>query len=81
MEYEDKDYEDFDMFNTDRDIVKEYINFKKEVEVPRPMLRDGCNLDEFKSFTLLWRLYAECHDEMDDRERRQQLLRCIEGPL
>ena len=41
MEYEVKYYEDFDMFNTDRDIVKEYINFKKGVEVPRPMLRDG----------------------------------------
>ena len=31
MEYEDKDYEGFDMFNTDRDIVKEYINFKKKM--------------------------------------------------
>ena len=34
VEYEDKDHEDFDMLNTDRDIVKEYINLKKKVEVP-----------------------------------------------
>jgi hypothetical protein len=86
MEYEDKDYEDFDMLNTDRVIVKGHINFKfkenkKEVEVTRPTLRDGCNLDEFKSFTLQWRLYAGCQGEMNDRELRQQLLNCTDGPL
>ena len=73
-------------FNTDRDIAKghitfqfkedredeEYINLKKKVEVQRPMLREGCNLDEFKS---------EYNDGMDDRELRQQLLRCLDEPL
>ena len=78
-------------FDTDRDIVKGYktFHYKKErenenyklKEVPPPMLRDGCNLDEFKSFTLLWRLYAECNDGMDDRELRQELLRCLDEPL
>jgi hypothetical protein len=40
VEYENKDHEDFDMLNTHSDIVKEYINFKKKVEVPCPMLQD-----------------------------------------
>ena len=93
---EEREHKELDEeFNTDRDIAmghitfkfkedredEEYINLKKKVEVPRPMLCDGCKLDEFKSFTLLWRLYAECNDGMDDRELRQQLLRCLDGPL
>ena len=76
-----KEYKEFDEeFNTDRDIAKGNITFQskeerededyKLQEVLRPMLRDGCNLEEFKSFTLLWRLCAKCHDEMDDRELR-----------
>jgi hypothetical protein len=64
-----EEHEEFDMFHTDRDIVKRQINFqleenKGDAEVPRPMLRDGCNLEEFKSFTQQWRLYAGCHNEM-----------------
>jgi hypothetical protein len=93
---EERKNEKFDEeFNTDRDIAnghntyrfkedredEEYINLKKKGEVPRPMLREGCNLDEFKSFTILWRLYAECNDEMNDRELREQLLRCLDKPL
>ena len=78
-------------FNTDGDIAKGHKTFKskeerenedyKFKEVPHPMLRDGCSLEEFKSFILLWRLYAECHDGKDDRELQQQLLRCLDGPL
>ena len=60
---EEREHKEFDEeFNTDRDIAKghitfqfkedredeEYINPNKKVEVPRPMLRDGCSLDEFK---------------------------------
>jgi hypothetical protein len=45
------------------------------------MLRDGCNQDEFRSFTLQWRLYAGGQGEMDDRELRRQLLSCIDETL
>ena len=81
-----KEYEEIDMFHTDKNIVKGHINlnFKKnngEGHVPRPMLRDGCNQDEFRSFTLQWRLYAGGQGEMDDRELRRQLLSCIDGTL
>jgi hypothetical protein len=54
---ESEEYEEIDMFHTDKNIVKGHIslNFNKnseKVNVPRPMLRDGCNQDEFRSFTL-----------------------------
>ena len=83
LEYKEIDKE----FDTDKGHKTFQSKEEREIEdyklkeVPRPMLRDGCNLEEFKSFTLLWRLYAECHDGKDDRELRQQLLRCLDGPL
>jgi hypothetical protein len=83
---ESEEYEEFDMFHTDRDIVKGHITFKfeenkEDAEVPRPLLREGCNLEECKSFTQQWRLYAGCIVGMDVRELRQQLLNCTDGPL
>jgi hypothetical protein len=58
-----KESEECEEIDIDKNIVKGHINFNfkennGEVKVPRPMLRDGCNQDEFKSFTLQWRLYA-----------------------
>jgi hypothetical protein len=50
-------------------------------EVPRPLLRGGCNQVEFKSFTQQWSLYAGCNGGMDVRELQQQLLNCADGPL
>ena len=50
-------------------------------EVPRPLLRGGCNQEQFESFTQQWSLYAGSHGEMDGRELRQQLLNCADGPL
>jgi hypothetical protein len=49
-------------FHTDKNIVKGYSNFKfntinEEGDLPCPRLRDGCNKDEFRLFTLQWRLY------------------------
>jgi hypothetical protein len=60
---ESEEYEEIDVFHTDKNIVKGHIslNFNKNREdgnMPRPMLRDGCDQDEFRSFTLQWRLYA-----------------------
>jgi hypothetical protein len=83
---ESEEYKEIVMFHTDKNIVKGHINlnFKMnngEGNVLRPMLRDGCNQDEFRSFTLQWRLYAGAQGEMDDRELRQQLLSCIDGTL
>jgi hypothetical protein len=44
---ESEEYEEFDMFHTDRDIVKGHITFKfeenkEDAEVPRPLLRGAC---------------------------------------
>jgi hypothetical protein len=73
---ESEECEEIDMFHTDKNIVKGHINlnFKKkngEGHVPCPMLRDGCNQDEFRSFTLQWRLYAGGQGGMDERELRR----------
>ena len=83
---ESEEYKEIDMFHTDKNIVKGHINhnFKKnnaEGNVPCPMLRNGCNQDEFRAFTLQWRLYAGGQGEMDDRELRRQLLSCIDETL
>ena len=50
-------------------------------EVLCRMLRGGCSQDDFKTFKQQWSLYAGCHDEIDDRELRQELLNCAVGPL
>jgi hypothetical protein len=60
---ESEEYEEINMFHNNKNIVKGHINFNfkennGEMYVPRPMLRDGCNQDEFRSFTLQWRLYV-----------------------
>ena len=83
---ESEEYKEIDMSYTDKKIVRGHINFNsnqinEEGNVPRPMLRDGCNQDEFRSFTLQWRLYIGGRGEMDDRELRRQLLSCIDGAL
>jgi hypothetical protein len=73
-------------FHTDKDIVKGLANFKfnkinDEGDLPCPMLQDGCNQDEFKLFTLQWRLYIREKGELDYNEVRQQLLSCIDETL
>ena len=73
-------------FDTDKNIVKEHTMFKfndinVEGNVPFPMLQDGCNQDEFRSFTLQWRLYTGGQGEMEVRELRRLLLNCIDGTL
>jgi hypothetical protein len=73
-------------FDTDKNIVKEHTMFKVndinvEGNVPCPMLRDGCNQDEFRSFTLQWRLHIRDRGELDYSEVRQHLLSCIDGTL
>jgi hypothetical protein len=83
---ESEEYKEIAMFHTDKNIVRGYINFNfnkidEEGNVPHPMLRDGCDQDEFRSFMLQWRLYIGGRGEMDDRELRRQLLSCIDGTL
>jgi hypothetical protein len=51
-------------FYTDKNVVKGHTNFKfnktnEEGDLPCPMLQDGCNKDEFRLFTLQWRLYKK----------------------
>ena len=79
------------MFNIDRDITKGHTTFQfkedrededyKLQEVPCPLLRGGCNQDEFLAFTQQWSLYRGYHSGMDEREIRRQLLNSIDGPL
>jgi hypothetical protein len=45
------------------------------------MLQDGCNQDEFRSFTLKWRLYIRERGELDYSEVRRHLLSCIDETL
>ena len=57
------------MFTTDK--FEENINIQ---EVQCPVLRRGCNQEEFLMFEQQWGRYAECNHEVDVRELRQQLL-------
>jgi hypothetical protein len=49
--------------------------------LPCPRLQDGGNKDEFKLFTLKWRLYIRQRSELDYSEVRQHLLNCIDETL
>ena len=74
MEHKEFDEE----FNHDRDIAKGHITFQFKVdrededyklqEVQCPVLRGGCNQDEFQAFTQQWSLYRGYHSGMDERE-------------
>jgi hypothetical protein len=73
-------------FHTDKTIVKGHTNVKfdkinGEGDLPCPMLQDGCNKDEFKLFTLQWRLSIRERGELDYSEVRQHLLSCIDETL
>jgi hypothetical protein len=70
-------------FHTDKNIVKGHTNSKfnkinEEGDLPCPMLQDVCNQDEFRSFTLQWRLYIRERGGLDYSEVRQLLLSCID---
>ena len=72
--------------HTDKNIFKRYTDFKfdkikMEGDLPCPMLQDGCNQDEFRSFTLQWMLYIKEKGELDYSEVRQHLLNCIDETL
>jgi hypothetical protein len=73
-------------FHTDKNTVKGNRNFKlnktgEEGDLLCPRLRDGCNKDEFKLFTLKWRLYIRQRGELDYSVVRQHLLNCIDETL
>ena len=61
--------EQVNMFTTDK--FEENMNIQ---EVQCPVLRRGCNQEEFLMFEQQWGRYAECNHEVDVRELRQQLL-------
>ena len=55
---------DNEELHNDKNIVKRCTDFKfdkikMEEDLPCPMLQDGCNQDEFRSFTLQWMLYIK----------------------
>jgi hypothetical protein len=73
-------------FHTDKNIVKGHTNpmfnqINEEGDLPCPMLQDGCDKDEFRRFTLQWRLYIRERGELDYNEVRQHLLNCIDETL
>ena len=45
------------------------------------MFKGGCSPHEFRRFTHQWNLYAESPGEIHERELRQELLNCAEGPF
>jgi hypothetical protein len=73
-------------FHTDKNIIEGHTNSKfnkinEDGDLLCPMLQDGCNKDEFRSFTLQWRLYIRERGELDYSEVRQHLLSCIDETL
>jgi hypothetical protein len=62
-------------------LTDEYEENVENQEAQCPVLRGGCNQEEFETFAQKWGLYAGCNCERDARELRQQLLNCAVGPL
>jgi hypothetical protein len=81
-EYEEHvEYEVYREFGAKRHITSKFEEDCKLQEVQCPLLRGGCNQDEFQAFTLQWSLYRGHNSGRDEMELRHQLINSIDGPL